>query len=71
MPGEILTAIFLSSTGYLESLGQRRLAYDLQIMLSRDPGLRRASEQYYIQGGGGRGGGRDDGLMSDCSDFSD
>jgi hypothetical protein len=58
-------------TGYLESLGQQRLTYDLQTLLSRDPGLRRASAQYYVQGSGGRGGGREDGLMSDCSDFSD
>jgi hypothetical protein len=53
-PGEQLT-----STGYLEGLGQQRLTYDLQTILNRDPGLRRASQRYYLE---------DDGVMSDFSD---
>lgn len=73
--GRSLTA--LSFPGYLESLGQQRLTNDLRLMLSRDSGLRAASERYYVQGGGGGGRltgggyGGGDALMSDFSDFSD
>jgi hypothetical protein len=69
LPRGLLTVF--SCAGYLMNLGQQKLTYDLQTLLGRDQALQRAAQQYYLQRGAGGGGRRDDGLMSDCSDFSD